>query len=160
MGGEQDDWMWVCVGWSRGVLWLVRRECVVWFFFFCFVSLGCDSSLGCVVCVCVLVVVDWFCLFFFFGVTLVSLFLMVYLVCEVCLFVWIWYLTTCSVLLSCTWFCVSIVSSSLFLIISSSCVVDEEETEGVFRLRSKSARRLWHSGSVIVLVSFIVGMCC
>ena len=36
MGGEQDDWMWVCVGWSRGVLWLVRRECVVWFFFFVF----------------------------------------------------------------------------------------------------------------------------
>lgn len=54
MGGEQDDWMWVCVGWSRGVLWLVRRECVVWFFFFCFVSLGCDSSLGCMVCVCAL----------------------------------------------------------------------------------------------------------
>lgn len=23
------------VGWGRGVLWLVRRECVVWFFFFC-----------------------------------------------------------------------------------------------------------------------------
>ena len=20
MGGEQDDWMWVCVGWSRGVM--------------------------------------------------------------------------------------------------------------------------------------------
>lgn len=55
--------MWVCVGWSRGVLWLVRRECVVWFFFF---PLVCDSSLMHVVCVCVLVVVDWFCLSFFF----------------------------------------------------------------------------------------------
>ena len=31
-------------------------------------------------------VVDWFCLFFFFGVTLVSLFLIACLVCEVCLF--------------------------------------------------------------------------
>ena len=50
-------------------------------FLFCFWVLGglsyswSDSSLRCVVCVCVLVVVDWFCLsFFFFGVTLVSLF--------------------------------------------------------------------------------------
>ena len=34
-------------------------------------------------------------------------------------------------------------------------MVEEEETEGVFRLRSKSARRLWYSGSVIVLVSFL-----
>lgn len=34
--GVEDDWMWVCVGWGRGVLWLVRRECVVWFFFFVF----------------------------------------------------------------------------------------------------------------------------
>ena len=69
-----------------GVLLVVGSgECVVWFFFFLFVSLGCDSSLMHVVCVCVLVVVDWFCLSFFFSVTLVS-FLMVYLVCEVCLF--------------------------------------------------------------------------
>ena len=58
----------------------------------------------------------------------------------------------CSAVLSCPWFCVSIVSSS--------CVVEEEETGGVFMFRSKSARRLWYSGSVIVLVSFIVGMCC
>ena len=153
MGGEQDDWMWVCVGWVVARLrgW-ERGECVVWFFFFCLV---CDSSLMHVVCVCVLVVVDWLCLFFFFDVTLVSLFLIACLVCEVCLFVWIWYLTTCSVLLSCTWFCVSIVSSSLFLKISSSCVVEEEETEGAFRFRSKSARRLWHSGSVIVLVALV-----
>lgn len=128
----------------------------MWFFFF----LWCVILLSCTWFVFARsLVVDWFYLSFFFDVTLVS-FLMVYLVCEVCLFVWIWYLTTCSVLLSCTWFCVSIVSSSLFLIISSSCVVEEEETEGVFRLRNKSARRLWHSGSVIVLVSFIVGMCC
>lgn len=47
-------------------------------------------------------VVDWFCLSFFFDVTLVSLFLIACLVCEVWIFVWIWYLTTCSVLLSCT----------------------------------------------------------
>ena len=53
-----------------------------------------------------------------------------------------------------------VLSVFLFLIISSSCVVEEEKTEGVFRLRSKSARRLWYSGSVIVLVLFIVGMCC
>ena len=56
--------------------------------------------------------------------------------------------------------CEHCLSSSLVLIISSSCVVEEEETEGAFRLRSKSARRLWHSGSVIVLVSFIAVMCC
>lgn len=80
-------------------------------FLFCLV---CDSSLMHVVCVCVLVVVDWFCLSFFFDVTLVSLFLIACLVCEVCLFVWIWYLTTCSVLLSCTWFCVRILSSFFF----------------------------------------------
>ena len=41
-------------------------------FLFCFWVLGglsyiwSDSSLRCVVCVCVLVVVDWFCLSFFF----------------------------------------------------------------------------------------------
>jgi len=52
-------------------------------FLFCFWVLGglsyswSDSSLRCVVCVCVLVVVDWFCL---------SFFLIACLVCEVCLF--------------------------------------------------------------------------
>jgi len=113
MGGEQDDWMWVCVGWSRGVLWLVRRECVVWFFFFVLSLWGVILLSGVWFVFARSLVVDWFCLSFFFNVTLFS-FLMVCLVCEVCLFVWIWYLTTCSVLLSCTWFCVSIVSSSLF----------------------------------------------
>ena len=88
-------------GWVAGVL-VGERGNVSCGFSFLFLSLVCDSSLMHVVCVCVLVVVDWFCLSFFFGVTLVSLFLMVCLVCEVCLFVWIWYLTTCSVLLSYT----------------------------------------------------------
>jgi len=105
-------------------------------------------------------VVDWFCLSFFFDVTLVSLFLMVCLVCKVWIFVWIWYLTTYSSAVLYLTLCEHCLSSSLVLIISSSCVVEEEETEGVFRLRSKSARRLWHSGSVIVLVSFIAVMCC
>lgn len=85
---------------------------------------------------------------------------MVCLVCKVWIFVWIWYLTTYSSAVLHLTLCEHCLSSSLVLIISSSCVVEEEETEGVFRFRSKSARRLWYSGSVIVLVSFIVGMCC
>lgn len=37
MGERQGDWMWVCVSAGvGGVLWLMRRECVVWFFFFVF----------------------------------------------------------------------------------------------------------------------------
>lgn len=73
--------MWVCVaaGSWRGCVVGEAGMCRV-VFLFCFWVLGglsyswSDSSLRCVVCVCVLVVVDWFCLSFFFGVTLVSLF--------------------------------------------------------------------------------------
>ena len=99
----------------------------MWFFFFVF-PLVCDSSLMHVVCVCALVVVDWFCLSFFFDVTLVS-FLMVYLVCEVCLFLQVMMLDDllCSAVLHLV-LCEHCLSSSLVLIISSSCVVEEEET--------------------------------
>lgn len=64
----------VCVGWGRGVMLAGEAGMCRVVFLFSFWVLGCDSSLRCVVCVCVLVVVDWFCLSFFFGVTLVSLF--------------------------------------------------------------------------------------
>lgn len=71
---------WECVGWVAGCWWWVSAGMCRVVFLFCFWVLGglsyiwSDSSLRCVVCVCVLVVVDWFCLSFFFGVTLVSLF--------------------------------------------------------------------------------------
>ena len=60
MCGAGDWIVGLCARW-----WVSAGMCRV-VFLFCFVSLGCDSSLRCVVCVCVLVVVDWFCLSFFF----------------------------------------------------------------------------------------------
>lgn len=40
MGGEQDDWMWVCVGWSRGVLVVGERGNVSCGFSFLFLGFG------------------------------------------------------------------------------------------------------------------------
>lgn len=89
MGDGRDVGRKYVGGIGCGSVWRLGRGEVAWLgawgmcrvvFLFCFWVLGglsyswSDSSLRCVVCVCVLVVVDWFCLSFFFGVTLVSLF--------------------------------------------------------------------------------------